>query len=110
MTRWLVLAALVLPATAHAQAVTYTDRSGAITQAGGAQELADAFSARRGCLVQNLSDGDLWVRPGGKGATLASPSIRIPATTTWQCPSPPPAGSLSIIGMTRGQAFTAWEW
>ena len=110
MTRWLVLAALLLPATAHAQAVTYTDRSGAISRANQAQPLAEAFSARRGCMLQNLSDGDLWVRPGGLGATLSIPSVRIPAGTTWYCPSPPPAGALSIIGATSMQAFTAWEW
>ena len=110
MTRWLVLAALLLPATALAQAVTYTDRSGAITSGNQAQPFAEAFGGRRGCMVQNHSTGDLWLRPGGLGATLSIPSVKIPAGTTWYCPSPAPAGALSIIGATSMQSFTAWEW
>ena len=110
MTKWLMLAAVLLPATAHAQAVTYTDRSGGIASGNQAQPLAEAFAGRRGCMIQNHSTGDLWMRPGGLGATLSIPSVKIPAGTTWFCPSPAPAGAMSIIGATSAQAFTAWEW
>ena len=110
MTRWFLLAALLLPVTAHAQALTYSNRSGAITSGDAAQQLAPAWKARRGCLVQNHSPDDLWVRVTGGGATKAIPSLKIPTQTTWYCPSPPPDSAISIIGPTSGQAFTAWEW
>ncbi|HEY2418002.1 MAG TPA: hypothetical protein VGH84_08780 [Steroidobacteraceae bacterium] len=110
MLRGILLAAL-LPAMAHAQAVQYANRSGAITTGGQSQQLTVAWAARRGCMVQNTSAGDLWVRvTAGGGATLSQPSVKIPTGSTWYCSAPAPADAMQIIGATSAQAFTAWEW
>ncbi|HEY2419405.1 MAG TPA: hypothetical protein VGH84_15915 [Steroidobacteraceae bacterium] len=109
MIRWILLAAL-LPVTAHAQALHYANRSGAIANGGQSQQLAAAWPARRGCMIQNTSAGDLWVRVTGGGATLSQPSVKIPTATTWYCPQPAPAEAMQIIGATSAQAFTSWEW
>ena len=47
MIRLLILAALLLPMTAHAQALTYEDRSGTITAGGTAQVVLPAWTGRR---------------------------------------------------------------
>ena len=58
-----MLAALLLPAVALAQApaLTYADRSGTITTGGSAQALMPAWAGRHGCVIQNQSAGSLWV-------------------------------------------------
>lgn len=102
-----VLAALSAPA--FGQALTYANRSGTITTGGTAQVLMPAWSARKGCTVQNQSTGDLWVSEIGTAAAT-QPSIRVPAGAQYICMSPAPGTALSIIGATTAQAFAAREW
>jgi hypothetical protein len=101
--------AVVLSAPAWAQAVDYANRSGTITAGGTAQALAPAWSARKGCLVQNLSAGDLWISEVGTAAA-ASPSIKVPAGSQYICMSPASGQALSIFGATTAQSFAAREW
>jgi hypothetical protein len=51
MIRVLILAVLLLPTAALAQAVTYADRSGTITAGGTAQVAIPAWSGRHGCMM-----------------------------------------------------------
>jgi hypothetical protein len=101
--------AVVLPAASWAQAVDYANRSGTITAGGAAQALAPAWPARKGCLVQNLSTGDLWISEVGTAAA-ASPSIKVPAGSQYICMSPASGQALSIFGATTAQSFAAREW
>jgi hypothetical protein len=101
--------AVALPAASWAQAVDYANRSGTITAGGTAQALAPAWSARKGCLVQNLSAGDLWISEVGTAAA-ASPSIKVPAGSQYICMSPASGQALSIFGATTAQSFAAREW
>lgn len=112
MTRILALLAAVavaLPAAAWAQATDYANRSGTITTGGTAQQLAPAWSGRHGCLLQNLSSGDLWVSELG-AAAATQPSIRVPAGAQYLCMVPASGQALSVFGATTGQAFAAREW
>ena len=101
--------ALAASSFAFGQAVTYADRSGTITLGGTAQVLAPAWPGRHGCMVQNQSVGDLWVRDGGTAAAV-QPSVRVPAGAQYLCQQPAPDAALSIIGATTAQAFAAREW
>lgn len=90
---------------------TLTDISGAIAIGGTAQSLVIAAAGRIGLVVQNLSNGDLWLSPHGT-ALADKPSIRIPpAYGVYETPRGfRPVGAWSIIGATTGQKFTAWWW
>jgi hypothetical protein len=89
---------------------TITDRSGTITIGGTAQTLMPANSARTGCLLQNLSTGDLWINSFAT-AVQGEPSIWIPAGSFFSCEQTGvPLGPISIYGATTGQTFTAREW
>lgn len=91
-------------------ATTITNRSGAITAGGTAQQLAAANTARRGFSVQNLSSGDLWISTVGTAAASA-PSLWLPAGAYYEMPTGGvSSGAVSIFGATTGQAFTAYEW
>ena len=109
--RLLVLAALLLPMAAHAQApaLTYEDRSGTITAGGTAQVVLPAWTGRHGCVIQNQSAGSLWVSETAT-AVAASPSILIPAGQQFLCMSPASGQAYSIIGATTAQAFAARQW
>jgi hypothetical protein len=109
--RFAILAAIavVLSAPAWAQAVDYANRSGTITAGGTAQALAPAWPARKGCLVQNLSAGDLWISEVGTAAAT-QPSIKVPAGSQYLCMVPASGQALSIFGATTAQAFAAREW
>jgi hypothetical protein len=88
-----------------------TNRSGTITAGGSAQQLAAANTGRRYLLVQNPSNapGSLWI-DFGVNAVQASPSIEIAVGVTYELEgSFVPTSSVSIIGPTTGQAFTAKE-
>ena len=52
MIRVLILAVLLLPASALAQALSYADRSGTITAGGTAQVAIPAWSGRHGCMIR----------------------------------------------------------
>ena len=109
--RLLILAALLLPSVAHAQApaLTYEDRSGTITAGGTAQVVLPAWTGRHGCVVQNQSAGSLWVSETAT-AVAGPPSILIPAGQQFLCMSPASGQAYSIIGGTTAQAFAARQW
>ena len=111
MTRVLILAALLLPMAAHAQApaLTYEDRSGTITTGGTAQVVLPAWTGRHGCMVQNQSAGSLWVSETAT-AVAGPPSILVPAGQQFLCMSPASGQAYSIIGATTAQAFAARQW
>lgn len=109
MIRILASLAVLLPGVAHAQAVTYADRSGTITTGGTAQVLAPAFPGRHGCMIQNQSGGDLWVSEVGTAAPT-QPSVKVPAGQQFLCMSPAAGAALSLFGATTAQAFAAREW
>ena len=111
MIRVLILAALLLPMAAHAQApaLTYEDRSGTITTGGTAQVVLPAWTGRHGCVVQHQSAGSLWVSETAT-AIAGPPSILIPAGQQFLCMSPASGQAYSIIGATTAQAFAARQW
>lgn len=87
----------------------YVDRSGTITAGGTAQQLMPANSARRGFFLQNNSTADLWINPNA-AAVASQPSLKVPAGALYESPfGGAPAGAISIIGATTGQAFSARE-
>jgi len=103
---------MLLPAQAQ-NTVTMADISGVIASGGVAQALAAAFPNRRGCVVQNLSTGDLWISDQGTAAA-SRPSFKVPAGAQFACGSPAsavaPGAALSIFGATTNQAFSGREW
>jgi len=111
MIRLVILAALLLPVAARAQApaLTYADRSGTITTGGAAQVAIPAWSGRHGCMIQNQSAGSLWVSETAT-AIAGPPSVLIPAGQQFLCMSPASGQAYSIIGATTAQAFAAREW
>jgi hypothetical protein len=109
MIRVLILAALMSPSAAWAQALTYADRSGTITAGGTAQVVLPAFPGRHGCMIQNQSLGSLWVSETAT-AVAGPPSILIPVNQQFLCMSPASGQAYSIIGATTAQAFAAREW
>lgn len=87
------------------------DISGTITAGGTAQVLVGANPSRRGFKVFNASNVDLWLSDFGAVAVAASPSERIPSGATYISEiGGATIKSISIIGATTGQAFTAREW
>jgi hypothetical protein len=109
MIRVLILAAVMSPSVAWAQALTYADRSGTITAGGTAQVVLPAWTGRHGCVVQNQSAGSLWVSETAT-AIAGPPAILIPAGQQFLCMSPASGQAYSIIGATTAQAFAAREW
>jgi hypothetical protein len=105
----LILAVLLLPTSALAQALSYADRSGTITAGGTAQVAIPAWSGRHGCMIQNQSAGSLWVSETAT-AIAGPPSILIPVGQQFLCMSPASGQAYSIIGATTAQAFVAREW
>lgn len=108
----IALLLLTLPSLALAQTFTPSSISGTITAGGTAQQLAGAFSGRKGCAIQNQSTGDLWINDLGTAAAT-QPSIRVPAGAQYLCGAGgggASAGALSIFGATTGQAFAGREW
>jgi hypothetical protein len=88
----------------------HADRSGTITLGGVAQQLMPANAARGGCVLQNLSTGDLWISEIG-AATLGEPSFWVPAGSFISCEETGiTTGAISIYGPYTGQPFTAREW
>lgn len=87
----------------------FTDRSGTVTVGGTAQQLAPANTSRKYLFIQNNSSGDLWINFGAN-ATTAQPSVKVEAGANffWES-SFVPSSSISVIGATTGQTFTAKE-
>lgn len=90
--------------------VTRTDKSGTITTGGVAQTAIGLNLARKGCLIQNQSTGDLWISELTT-AVATSPSLWLPSGTYFTCETTGvPTTLISIIGITTGQAYAAREW
>lgn len=91
--------------------VGLTDRSGTITSGGTAQTLAAQNFGRIYLLIQNVSAGDLWVN-FGTTAVANQPSIKLVSGASLEYGASSgavPMQSVSIIGATTAQAFTAKE-
>lgn len=95
-------------------AVTYTDAVVlSVTSGGTSQELFPANADRTGLIIQNNSDGDLWI-DFGVAAALAPPSLRLIGGGLGLLQFPDgtgrlPLGQVNIIGATTAQAFSAKE-
>lgn len=86
-----------------------TDRSGTIAVGGTSQVLAAANAARRYLFVQNISTGDLWIN-FGVAAVQNQPSVQLEAFAAFVMEGTfISTDSVTIIGATTGQAFTAKE-
>lgn len=84
-----------------------TDRSGSIATGGTAQSLAAANASRTGLKGQNISSGDLWINEiGGTAAADTAGSWKVPAGSSFSIST---SRSISIVGATTGQKFTATE-
>lgn len=112
--RAILAAALLLPSLAWGQTVTLANISGTITTGGTAQTLAAANPTRHGCVIQNLSSGDLWINDMGGTAVASQPSIKVAAGAQYICGSGggrwAPGSAMSIIGATTAQAYAGREW
>ena len=86
------------------------DGSGSIATGGTAQQVFAGNTGRQYLLIQNVSSGDLWVN-FGTAAVASQPSIKIVANGSVEFSAGGtgvvPTGTVSIIGATLGQAFTA---
>jgi hypothetical protein len=93
------------------QGGTLTDRSGAITTGGTAQQAMAANASRLGLSIQNLSTtADLWINSLGT-ASAAQPSIKLAPGAYFETPAGYGAvGALSVFSATSGVAFSAREW
>jgi hypothetical protein len=84
-----------------------TNRSGNITTANTAQQLAAANAARKALYGQNISAGELWINEiGGPAVIGGEGSYRVPAGLDFSIST---NRAISIIGATQGQKFTATE-
>lgn len=88
------------------------DGSGTIAVGGAAQEVFPANTGRQYLLIQNVSDGDLWV-DFGTDAVVSQPSIKVAAGASLEFSvggtGVVPTAAVSIIGATSTKAFTAKE-
>lgn len=89
-----------------------TDRSGAITTGGTAQNAAAANTGRQYLLIQNLSSEVMWVNAwGGTAAASTAGSIRLAADggyAEWYGDRIP-TGTVSVVAATTGSKFTCLE-
>lgn len=82
------------------------DRSGTVTAAGVAQELAPQNDSRRGLTGQNISGADLWLSETGPAEAGEPGSFQIGAGASFEVVS---ANAVSIVGDVAGSAWTAVE-
>jgi hypothetical protein len=80
---------------------------GTITTGGIAQQLVAAGTTRKGVRGQNISTGDLWINEGGTAVVDGIGSYKVVSGQTFDTSF---MGSLSIIGATTGQKFSATEY
>lgn len=86
---------------------TLTDGSGTITTGGVAQQIFASNSAREYFFIQNNGGQALWIN-FGTTAVQNQPSIRIDPGSSYESPSHFVSNeSVSVIGPTTGQTFTA---
>lgn len=100
-------ATLLSSAGSSSSSATYADASGSIATANTSQQVAPAFATRRGFFFQNQSTGDLYLNYGAP-ATIGGGSIKVPAGGLYESPQGgAPATTITVIGATQGQAYTA---
>ena len=92
------------------QQVSFTDRSGTLAAGSVAQQIMAANLNRKYLLVQNVSSGDMWIN-FNTNANLNQPSILLLADggSFVMEGSAIVTDSVSIIGATIGQQYTAKE-
>lgn len=88
------------------------DRSGSITTAGVAQQLAAANAERLGWRLQNTSAADLWFNDTGGSASVGGAGcFKVAAGGYYEtAPGGASVAAISIYGATAGQTFSATEW
>ena len=88
-----------------------SDGSGAVATGGSPQTLFGGAVPANGFLVQNNSSAALWICDVGI-ASEGGASIQVAANggVFWTPPGYKPAGAVSLIGGTTGQAFAARRW
>lgn len=90
--------------------MSWIDRSGTITAGATAQTIMAANPRRRGFMIQNVSDTDMWFDMGVT-AVAAAPSVRVVAGGLYETPpNAQPTGHVSLICAAIAKAFTAKEW
>lgn len=93
----------------NSQIENIVDRSGTITAANVAQDVAAANAGRRGFWLQNLGTTPIYMN-FGSNAVSGQPSIRIDGGSLYETPTTGcPISSISIICATISQQFTAKE-
>lgn len=86
---------------------TTADRSGSIASGGTAQTLAAANSNRQRLIGQNISSEPLWINELGGTATADTVgSYRISSYAVFEVQT---KLAVSIVGLTTGQKWTAFE-
>ncbi len=92
-------------------AAAASDGSGAVATGGAAQTLFGGLVPANGFLVQNNSSAALWISDVG-AASAGGASIQLAANGgIFATPSGyKPAGPVSLLGATTGQAFAARRW
>lgn len=86
-----------------------TDRSGAITEGGTAQELAPANTDRRYLFIHNRSDLSLWVNFGSDASDEPSSYLIAAGASLVFEGSFVPSDAVSIYAEVAGKSFTAKE-
>ena len=83
------------------------DRSASILAGGASQVLAAANLNRKSLVGQNISTDNLWISENGNAASVGTAgSYKIASGQSFSIQT---NRSISIIGPTTGQAFTATE-
>jgi hypothetical protein len=101
------------PGTTNAVAVqpialTATDKSGTITTGGTAQNAIAANSNRKGWMIQNISDTDMYINEAGT-ATTGKFLLKSGASAVSQG-NAVTTGAISILCATTGKAFAGVEY
>lgn len=84
-----------------------TDKSGAITTGGTAQDAVAAGLITKYVMIQNISAEDMWFNFGATAAAATAGSFKLVAGQAWQ--NPPhfsPSGRLSVVAASTGSKFT----
>lgn len=88
---------------------TKTDRSG-VTTLNATVVVMAANAARRGWQLQNTSDADIWLNPGG-AATIGGLSFKLPPNAFYEDPAHGVSTTaVNVICAVAGKTFAAREW
>lgn len=88
-----------------------TNRSSTITAGGTSQELMAANASRKYFLFVNVSDIDMWIRPGAVAAAASQPSILVRANGGSHCmeASFVSTEAWQVFGATTGKGYASYE-